>query len=194
MSIFSIFEGLRTYKDRRDGEKGSMRLWVINMWNLLDSKDANNELKLWCKLAITTSSQIYEFLIDNHRDSFKGVRAEDGLKEIVGYLLFNTIVMGGDPFFDKVKFNSISELIMGVGSIFEFKKQTYHRTDSYIMTYKESGKRNISSESQFLLFAIITETNPPMKEITPEMKLGFWQNISSNTASFNEMLKREGLL
>jgi hypothetical protein len=190
----SIFSGLKTYKDRMDTEKNSMNLYIINMWNLLDNKNMSDELKKWCKITITTSSQIYESLINNYRDSFKGVQAGNGIKEIVGYLLFHTIIVGGDSFFDKAKFNSISELIMGVGSIFEFEKQTYLRTDSYVMAYKETRERNIASESQLLLYAIITATNPSMKEIPERMKIEFMTNLTENTILYYKLLEKEGLL
>jgi hypothetical protein len=190
----SIFSGLKTYKDRMDTEKSSMNLYIINMWNLIDNKDMSDELKKWCKITITTSSQIYEFLINNYRDSFKGVQADNGIKEIVGYLLFHTIIVGGDPFFNKAKFNSISELIMEVGYIFEFEKQTYLRTDSYVMTYKNTKERNIASESQLLLYAVITATNPSMKEIPERMKIEFMTNLTENTILYNKLLEKEGLL
>ena len=219
-----MIEGLTTYKDRMDLDKGSMRSWSISIFNSISEKDISEPLKLWSKITAVSSVQIYEFLIDNYKESFKDIKADDGLREIGAYLAFSSLVIGGDIFIDKVvvdkektiivcgkdeykaesfgktKFSSIDEFIIKVGYVFGFNVYTpaYQSFDLYMRHYlKNSKKRDIDAESDFLLLAIVNETNSllaPTEKLSAKMNFDFKQHLVASVLSYNQVLKEEGLL
>jgi hypothetical protein len=189
----SILSGLKSYKDRADREKGPMRSWVLKVWDRFDKLN-ESPLKGWCKCSVVAAKLVYEFLIDNYRSSFAGTEhTAAGLNEIVAYLLFNSVVTGGDRFIEKLKADSISDVVDKVGKIFDFDKSAYGRFNSYIATYTRTGERNAAQESTFLLFAIVTAANPPMKEFPQNLESEFATRLERNVLVFNGLLQQKGL-
>lgn len=186
----------KNYRDRIDPDKEEMRLWVIRIFNDLDTQeDMPSQYKLWCKLLVTASTGLYDFFLENYKNYFKNVNSEIGLKEFVIYFIFHSLARGGDPFLEKVGVDSISKLAFGGASIFGFNQENYNRLDSYIFKMRDNNnQRNIASESKFLLFAFVTATNPPMPEFPPKMEFEFMQKMTETILGFNNLLEKENLI
>lgn len=217
----SIFGGLKASKNRDENQKNSMNVWMIKRWEILEKQNESLFFKKWCKVVIASSTDIYEFLLDHYANDFKGATINDGLKEIVVYLAFNSLVVGGDPFvsklvgddsksiifcgkdeyraqsFGKENFDSIDQFIIKVGHVFDFNihSPAYKRFELYMRNYLISHKtRNLEIESQFLLFGIINETNAPVVERNLQMEIDFHQNILVSIVSFNQILKQQEII